>query len=119
MKKDENVFDVIKSDGRLGVLSKMLETSGLGEVLSGEREAFTLFAPTDDAFSDLSGEELEFLTSGRGRNLVMAIISRHLIPKSYLYSNDLRKRDSLENMTGAKMEIREEKTFCSSAGRVF
>jgi uncharacterized surface protein with fasciclin (FAS1) repeats len=109
MKKDENVFDVIKSDGRFGILSKMLETSGLAEVLSKERETFTLFAPTDDAFSDLSSEALKFLTSGKGKNLVTAIIGHHLVPKSYLYSEDLRKRDALENMIGIKLEIRKEK----------
>lgn len=109
MKKDENVYEVIKNDERFSVLSKLLETSGIGEIIAKERAAFTFFAPTDDAFRDLPEDALEFLMSRRARNIVMTILIHHLIPESYLYSNDLRNCRVVENMTGAKLEVWEEK----------
>lgn len=108
MKKKENVFEAIKKDERFSVLSKMLENTGIGEAMSKEQETFTFFAPIDDAFGDLSEEALDFLTSPDGTEVVAALLSHHLIPKSYLYSNDLRERDSLESLSGTRLEITEE-----------
>jgi len=108
MKKDENVYEVIRNDKRFGVLSRILESTGIGEAMSRERETFTFFAPTDHAFSDLSDEALKFLMSRDGREVAAAILSYHLVPKSYLYSKDLRERDSVENLNGTRLRIREE-----------
>jgi uncharacterized surface protein with fasciclin (FAS1) repeats len=104
----ENVYEVIKKDSRSGVLARILENSGLGEELANERRSFTFFAPTDDAFADLSDQALAFLLSADGRATVAAILSHHLIPKDSLYSTDLLrcKRDRVENMNGDELEIR-------------
>lgn len=108
MRKKETVFETIKKDERFSLLAKMLENTGIGEAMSKERETFTFFAPTDDAFNDLSDEALEFLTSADGTEVVAALLSHHLVPKSYLYSNDLRERDSLESLSGTRLEITKE-----------
>lgn len=108
MKRKENVYEAIKKDERFSVLSKILEETGIGEAMSKEQETFTFFAPIDDAFSDLSDEALEFLTSADGTEVVAALLSHHLVPKSYLYSNDLRERDTLESLGGTRLEITEE-----------
>lgn len=108
MKKKVNVYEAIKKDERFSLLAKMLETTGIGEAMSKEQETFTFFAPTDDAFSDLSDEALNFLTSSNGTEVVAALLSHHLIPKSYLYSNDLRESETLESLSGTQLEITEE-----------
>jgi uncharacterized surface protein with fasciclin (FAS1) repeats len=108
MNTNENVYDVIKHDQRFTILTKILETTGVGEAMSAERVAFTFFAPTDDAFRQLSEKSLTLLTSPEGSGMVAAILGQHLIPKSYLYSNDLRRKDSVKTLHGNKLEIKED-----------
>lgn len=107
MKTKENVYEAIKHDERFTILSEILEATGIGEAMSNERETFTFFAPTDEAFRQLSEKSLTLLTSPEGTGLVAAILSQHLVPKSYLYSNDLRRKDSVKTLHGNKLEIKE------------
>jgi uncharacterized surface protein with fasciclin (FAS1) repeats len=108
MKTTENVYQAIKRDERFTILSKILDITGIGEAMSGERDAFTFFAPTDNAFHRLSESALILLLSPEGAGLVAAILSQHLVPRTYLYSTDLRRRDSVKTMHGNKLNIREE-----------
>lgn len=108
MRTKKNVYEVIKTDERFTILSKILKSTGIGKAMSNEREAFTFFAPTDAAFRQLSENALLLLTSPEGKGLVAAILGQHLIPKSYLYSNDLRRRDSVKNMRGKELSIKKE-----------
>ncbi len=104
----ENIFDVIKNDERFTILTKMLETSGIGESMAAEKEAFTFFAPTDDAFKLLSEKALKILISPAGSEIASAILGQLLIPHNYLYSSDLRKKSSVESMIGTKLKITEK-----------
>ena len=108
MKKKKNVYEVIAKDKRFRILTKILENTGLGEAMSKEKEIFTFFAPTDVAFCKLTKKALQILVSPEGAGLVAAIIGQHLIPKSYLYANDLRGTDSLQTAHGNKLKITEE-----------
>ena len=108
MNANENVYDVIKNDERFTVLLKILDSTGIGEAMSQERETFTFFAPTNDAFNNLSEKALRLLTSPEGNVLVASILSQHLIPKSYLYSKDLRHKDSVKTLSGNKLKITEQ-----------
>jgi uncharacterized surface protein with fasciclin (FAS1) repeats len=108
MKTTENVYEAIKHDQRFTILSKILKITGIGEAMANERQAFTFFAPTDEAFRRLSDNALTLLMSVEGAGLVAAILGQHLVPKSYLYSNDLRRRDSVKTLHGNKLNIREE-----------
>ena len=108
MQTKENVYEVIKHDQRFKILSKILESTGIGEAMSSERESFTFFAPTDDAFRHLSKNALTLLLSPEGAGLVAAILGQHLVPKSCLYSNDLRRRDSVRTLHGNKLGITKE-----------
>lgn len=116
MKTKENVYDVIKTDKRFTILSEILEKTGIGKAMAEERETFTFFAPTDDAFRKLSEPAITILKSPEGKGMVAAILGQHLIPKSYLYSNDLRRRDSVKNLHGNKLKIKEESNVLLLAG---
>ena len=63
MKNTENVYEAIRGDDRFKILSKIPKTTGIGEAMASEREAFTFFAPTGDAFRWLSKSALILLTS--------------------------------------------------------
>ncbi len=108
MKTNENVYEVIKNDKRFTILTEILKTTGIGEAMSEERETFTFFAPTDTAFNSLSENALKTLISPEGKGAIAAILGQHLIPKSYLYSNDLRRKDSVKTLHGNKLKISEE-----------
>lgn len=108
MNTTENIYEAIKHDQRFTILSKILEITGIGEAMANERQAFTFFAPTDDAFRRLSSNALTLLMSPEGAGLVAAILGQHLVPKSYLYSNDLRRRDSVETLHGNRLSVKDE-----------
>jgi uncharacterized surface protein with fasciclin (FAS1) repeats len=108
MKTTENVYEAIKHDERFTVLSKILDLTGIGKAMSAERETFTFFAPTDDAFHRLSEKALILMMSPEGAGLVAAVLGQHLVPKSYLYSNELRRKDSVKTLHGNKLKITEE-----------
>jgi uncharacterized surface protein with fasciclin (FAS1) repeats len=108
MKTSENVYEAIKHDKRFTILSKILKVTGIGKAMASERQAFTFFAPTDDAFRRLSDNALTLLMSSEGAGLVAAILGQHLVPRSYLYSNDLRRRDSVKTLHGNRLIIKEE-----------
>src|SRR5687768_17804365 len=100
MKTEENVYEAIKFDERFTILSKILESTGIGEAMSKERQALTFFAPVDDAFRRLSKRALILLLSPEGAGLVASILGQHLVPRSYLFSNDLRRKDSVKTLHG-------------------
>ena len=50
-----SMVDVLRLDGRFGVLLAALEATGLDDALAGDGP-FTLFAPTDEAFTALLGK---------------------------------------------------------------
>ena len=50
---DSNIVEVAKADGSFTTLVAALETSGLAEVLADETKNYTVFAPTDAAFTAL------------------------------------------------------------------
>ncbi|MGI8555739.1 MAG: fasciclin domain-containing protein [Pyrinomonadaceae bacterium] len=108
MKEKKNVYEVITKDERFRILSKILESTGIGEAMSKEKEIFTFFAPTDEAFCKLSKKALKILISPEGKELFAAIMGQHLVPKSYFYSDDLRRKDSVETMNGNKLKINEK-----------
>ena len=58
--------------------------------------------------SSLSENALKTLISPEGKGAIAAILGQHLIPKSYLYSNDLRRKDSVKTLHGNKLKISEE-----------
>lgn len=105
--RKESVYEIVSRDERFTILSRLLDSSGIGDVVAGEKEIFTVFAPTNDAFQSLSESALELLTSPEGRALAVAILRQHLIPKSYLYADDLRGQDSVKTMHGNKLKITE------------
>jgi uncharacterized surface protein with fasciclin (FAS1) repeats len=56
----KDLVDTALSAGNFKTLSALLKTAGLTDVLKGQGP-FTIFAPTDDAFAQLSPETLEAL----------------------------------------------------------
>ncbi|XP_037125727.1 periostin-like isoform X1 [Syngnathus acus] len=57
---EKTTYDILKADGRFKIFLALIETADLSELLKQEG-SFTVFAPTDDAFADLSQEDMALL----------------------------------------------------------
>ena len=62
-----DLVDTALAAGNFKTLSSLLKTAGLTDTLKG-KGPFTIFAPTDDAFAQLSPESLEALKKDPARN---------------------------------------------------
>ncbi len=81
-----SMWDVISRDERFRILTRLLESAGLDRVLD-EGDATTIFAPTDDAFLDISVDFHRTLQQSRNRNALRELL------KSFMIDGE---RDSLE-----------------------
>ncbi|XP_043929251.1 periostin isoform X3 [Protopterus annectens] len=72
---EKSTFDMLRDDGRFSVFVTLLETAGLTDILS-EQGEWTVFAPTDDAFKDLSEQEMRALKSDK--NALKTILLYHM-----------------------------------------
>jgi uncharacterized surface protein with fasciclin (FAS1) repeats len=63
----------------------------------------TIFAPTNDAFAKLPREQVEFLTSAKGKATLQAILKHHVVAQS-LESSALLDRRRLKALSGQSLE---------------
>ncbi|TDH04957.1 hypothetical protein EPR50_G00138340 [Perca flavescens] len=59
---EKTIYELLIADGRFKIFLSLMETAGLTNLLKQEG-SYTIFAPTDDAFGDLSREDLALLKS--------------------------------------------------------
>ncbi|XP_039634117.1 periostin-like isoform X3 [Perca fluviatilis] len=59
---EKTIYELLIADGRFKIFLSLMETAGLTNLLKQEG-SYTIFAPTDDAFGDLSKEDLALLKS--------------------------------------------------------
>ena len=64
----------------------------------------TIFAPTNEAFAKLPREQVEFLTSAKGKPVLQAILKHHVVAQS-LESSALLDRRRLKALSGQSLEI--------------
>ncbi|XP_051904039.1 periostin-like isoform X4 [Hippocampus zosterae] len=58
----KTTYDILKADGRFNLFLSLMATANLTELL--ERDgSFTVFAPTDDAFADMTADDMALLKS--------------------------------------------------------
>ena len=72
-----NIVDVVAADKNLSVLGKGLKAAGLEEIL-GKEESFTVFAPTDLAFSKLRTGEWPDLLKPENKEALGNILEYHV-----------------------------------------
>ena len=76
-KKD--LIQTARSAGTLRTFLAALEASGLQKTING-RGAFTIFAPTDEAFAKLPVGAIEALMEPENRNLLVEFVNYHIVP---------------------------------------
>jgi len=100
----DDIVDVAVSAGQFETLAAALEAAGLVGTLKGDGP-FTVFAPTDDAFSKLPKGTVEDLLKPENRDKLVAILTYHVVPGK-VYASDVVKLDSAETVNGARVGIK-------------
>jgi transforming growth factor-beta-induced protein len=82
-----SVLDALSSYPGLESLVQLVQFSGSAVTLTADDAAYTVFAPTDEAFSSvfntLGEDAVAYLTSPEGLSLVKTILGYHVVPGVY------------------------------------
>jgi len=100
-----DIIETAVAAGSFTTLAKAIEAAGLTETLKGEGP-FTVFAPTDKAFSKLPKGALEALLKDKAK--LTAILTYHVVSGSVM-SKDVAKMTSAKTVNGKKLSIRTSK----------
>jgi uncharacterized surface protein with fasciclin (FAS1) repeats len=88
------------AQGDFSTLARALQLSGLADVI--ENEQVTLLAPNDDAFAQLSANDLENLLSDLGQ--LQNALNRHLIDEALTW-DQLRERSEVTTVNGDVLPV--------------
>ena len=117
--KSKDIIETIQNDGRFKTLISALDAAGLTTELK-EDGPFTVFAPTDEAFSHLPSGKLDTLLKAENKNNLKDILSYH-ISKSTLNSKDIKKSDGKElpmlNDKNVIVTVRDD-TVCINSSKI-
>ncbi|MFN0040879.1 MAG: fasciclin domain-containing protein [Burkholderiales bacterium] len=94
------VLDVLKLGGQFETFLKAVDAAGMTNTLKSPG-TFTVFAPTDDAFSRIPTQELQALLKDTTK--LRDVIENHIVAQKH-YGWDLR-RDALKSMDGNTLQI--------------
>jgi uncharacterized surface protein with fasciclin (FAS1) repeats len=93
--KPADLVETAISNGSFGTLVRALTGAGLVETLK-IAGPFTVFAPTDEAFSRLPSGTLDNFLRPENKNELVAILTRHIVPG----------RISSRDLTGQKIHLK-------------
>ncbi|PAP77470.1 fasciclin domain-containing protein [Rubrivirga marina] len=101
----QSVADIVSTSPRLRTLARLLQASGLNETLADTSTAYTLFAPSDDAFAVLGDDAIAALEANpdAAREALLA----HALPTRML-SVDVFPELSIESMAGTELAFLEQ-----------
>ena len=99
---EKNIVETAVAAGDFTTLVGLVEKAGLADALSGD-DKLTVFAPTDEAFSNVPKAKLEKL--GRKPKLLRRVLKYHVVAGD-LKAADIVGRSSVRTLAGAKIKIR-------------
>ena len=100
-KKD--IVDTAIGAGSFNTLVAAVKAADLVDTLKGEGP-FTVFAPTDEAFSKLPPGTLEELLKPENKEKLQAILTYHVVPGKVM-ANDVISLDTAETANGGEVTI--------------
>ncbi len=100
---EQNIVETAEQAGKFMTLLAAAEAAGLIETLSGD-DAFTLFAPTDEAFADLPKGTVESLLEPKNKNKLAAILKYHVVA-GRVYSDDAMAAETAITLLGDELQF--------------
>lgn len=85
-------------------LTTLLELVKAAEIELPKDAKLTIFAPTNEAFAKLPREQVEFLTSAKGKSTLQTILKHHVVAQS-LESSALLDRRRLKALSGQSLDV--------------
>ncbi|MCE9632253.1 MAG: fasciclin domain-containing protein [Planctomycetia bacterium] len=101
--KTLDVVEAVVESGHFTTLAKALKAAGLIETLKGTGP-FTLFAPTDEAFTHLPSGTLDDLLKPENKEKLKAVLLMHVVPGDHLIA-DVKKMKDATTAGGTKVEV--------------
>jgi len=98
----KNLLETAEADGRFTTLVAAVKAADLNATLSDPDSHFTVFAPTDDAFRNLSGSIDPLLKDPQGD--LLQILLYHIVSGN-VTAADLEKLTSVETLQGGTLQI--------------
>ena len=99
----EDLIAVAKAAGNFTTFLKIVEAAGLTATLQ-QPGTYTVFAPTDTAFSKLPAGKLEELLKPENKAKLVALVSYHLASQK-LTAADLAKTDEVKTLEGTEIDV--------------
>ncbi|MEM7010307.1 MAG: fasciclin domain-containing protein [Verrucomicrobiota bacterium] len=76
---EPDLFETLEEDGRFELLCQLLKRTGLTKLLQNRHQDYTIFAPTDEAFSTLPKGVVEQLQAPENLDLLSDVIKAHIV----------------------------------------
>lgn len=105
--RSKDIVDTAVAAGSFKTLAAALEAGGLIETLKGSGP-FTVFAPTDEAFSKLPEGTVENLLKPENKDALVKILTYHVVSGKVL-AEDVVKLTSAKTVEGSELRIRAKK----------
>jgi uncharacterized surface protein with fasciclin (FAS1) repeats len=100
---EQDIVALASGTPDLSTLVSAVEAAQLGETLQGDGP-FTVFAPTNDAFSAVDQETLDGLLAPEGKEQLTNILTYHVVPGE-LMAADLQDGQELETVQGESLQV--------------
>ena len=98
-----DIVDTAIAADDFNTLVALVQAAGLVETLKGEGP-FTVFAPTDAAFSAVPAETLAMLQDPTNREQLVAVLTYHVVPGS-LMATDVLVAETLTTVEGSDLAV--------------
>ncbi|MDD4567599.1 MAG: fasciclin domain-containing protein [Methanoculleus chikugoensis] len=98
----KNIIETLEDSGSLGTFLDLIRIAGMEPMLR-ERGPFTVFVPTDEAFSRVPKDRMDEIRQDADKLLL--IVSYHVVP-GRLTSEDLRSIAAVRSSLGTDLVIR-------------
>jgi len=103
MEKQFDIIDTALSAGNFSTLAAALKAAGLIETLKGDGP-FTVFAPTDEAFSKIPAETLSKLLQPENKEKLIAILTYHVV-SGRVTADEVTELESATSLQGQTLKI--------------
>lgn len=101
--KRQDIVNTAVNAGTFNTLAQALQAAGLVQTLKGPGP-FTVFAPTDEAFSKLPPGTLEVLLKPENKDQLRSILTYHVVP-GHVTAADAAKLTSARTANGQELRI--------------
>ena len=98
-----NIAQLVNEEKNMTTLKKTVLASGLDQVLSG-KGPFTVFAPTDKAFSKMDKTAIENLLKPENKTKLTDLLNHHVVVGKINFK-DLKDGEKLKTVNGKELKV--------------